>query len=242
MSNPNEQRPYELADVDGTAESPYEHTDVDETVESLHDAGDQPRLPSGQIIDAKNTLQSFALPTGPQRANITDAAVGGKFNNYIGYDNRLVSSNKPSTVVAIEVDVLSTFVDAELVNSVELGNLDSDSNKVHQETLHTNGRFIYLMCYFLTIILVALGTGLGVYCGLGNCSSKPQSMITSAPTQFNVGKSETTALPTPGMSEPKVAPTPVATIPGMPTAVPTPEIMLAPIGGLNFTPSTIIIN
>jgi hypothetical protein len=136
----------------------------------------QPCLPSGQIIDAKNTLQSFAQSASPR------GSADGNLN--IASEEGINSSNDPSTAVAVEVEISPT-VNAEPIDSVALANLYNARNNWQQQQIpHPKGKLIFLMCYISTIVVVAMVAGVGVYCGVGNCSPDGSAnILTSAPMQ-----------------------------------------------------------
>jgi hypothetical protein len=181
--------------------------DANETVLTLLSSETQPCLPSGQIINAKNTLQSFARPRGHADGNLN-----------IANEEGINSSNDPSTAVAVEVEISPT-VNAEPIDSVALANLYNARNNWQQQQIpHTKGKLIFLMCYVSTIVVVAMVAGVGVYCGVGKCSPDGTAKIlTSAPMQVGVSTTgsppmqsnvDNTSISSPSTRTPTRPPTP----------------------------------
>jgi hypothetical protein len=156
----------------------------------------QPTLPNGEIINAKNIIQSYNVESDNNVPNIpvhpTAVVASNDLDN--GPNENLfnhINSNYYTTAAATNETTHETndtnvpTVHAFAVSSMQL---------VEAEPITRATRSItFWIMNGLVVFVVAVGATLGVYCGTGNCTSDRGSNSTSAnvgnSTSDNVGNS-----------------------------------------------------
>lgn len=187
----------------------------------LHDG----RLPNGQLIDYKNTMQSYDhLVTQPQPQQLppfssgrgADGVFGGDADdvpnvNTFQYDNanRNDIHNVPSSTIYAEAVTgrsLAVEADAEIADPRP----------------HPNRGMYFWLAIIFAVIIACLATGIGVYCGTGNCGTDSNS-ATSTTTSNTVP----TASPIKPNTATATVPTPITNTTTTPTnntsATPAPS-------------------
>ena len=165
-----------------------------------------PSLPDGQIIDGKNTLQSFiASPTSERLtsnkmlysnvANENDPVVNinGVNGMTTGFTPNMMATrtttgttndDTPIHAEAIPVRSLAVVVDAEIADvGPPPWNVNGKDEHHHH---HAKPRSVlFWLLNLLAMMLVGAVVGVSVYCGTGNCgtrSSTGRSISRSSPT------------------------------------------------------------
>jgi hypothetical protein len=177
-------------------QSNYELIDTDKSFISLADdvkpsgaIDRKPVLPSGQVIDGKNTLQSFDATSQTSATSLelippdellqTQSNSGRKRSHptlptgeVIDGKNTLQSFDTgPTTVIAVAVEALPNIVDAELapeyVSSVtDHANSGGNNNVAPVSWYKRKSTILILVCVVMVVI-----TALGLYIGISESSS-----------------------------------------------------------------------
>ena len=143
-------------------------------------------LPDGRMIDGKNTLQSFDVSNRAAVVVVVDSRNGRRQNidtnpaylpNVAANTNennidRNIDTNTNDSTVHLEATVVRSvhIVKAEIVDS--------------RRELFRQPKF-WLVAMILGMILVGVATGIGVYCGTGNCGGSTISTGSSSSDTTN---------------------------------------------------------
>jgi hypothetical protein len=190
-------------------------------------------LPNGEIINAKNINQSYDV--ADHRISNKPVHVNSPSNS--GTDNAIVSNNNDSDTTYNVPTVLAFAVPS--IVSVEAEPISTSPQEPQQQQppqqrppQQRTTPFWYVSSFIVTA-LVAVATGLGVYCGRGNCKS-------------NIGGSPTFPISGTPTFPSNVAPTFPVNSDGTPTPSPTHNgpttILLEFINNITLSNQNITVN
>lgn len=195
-------------------------------------------LPNGQIMDAKNTLQSFVVATAvvasasasnPKDGVTATAAVAKKPNHTI-IPARATSTPHVTTDVAVSSSALPLhhplpIEDADMVEPLSLWNVPALpvlQDRVPPSSRCTK-RCVYVSIVGIVVVVIAV-LATAVLCGTGNCPPPKQIPLSTTPTTSPHRTTTTPTPPTPLNSKPfgnNRTPTPTLHISQPPSVAPT---------------------
>jgi Chitin recognition protein len=162
-----------------------------------------PVLPSGQVIDAKNTLQSFdtvalnvkvAHKKVATKSSSSRASTAGTNNDdYLDVETTNNSSNDTtSTRYQVILPAFAVPVD----ENIEFPPLNSVKEQ-KQKRKRSLTFWVIVCCIAVTVCAIVIGVG--TYCGSGNCNNSSAVDRANSPTEpeANVPKAAPISVPTP---------------------------------------------